>query len=87
MSGGEGKQGQLVSGIPLFHHVLWARCPFEGDRVDATAEREEHVLVSPQHTFRHARRAAGEQDVEVIGGTRLEVPLRAALGQRLLVVD
>ena len=44
-----------------------------GDRVDALAEREEHVLVPPHHALGHACRAAGVEHVVVVGGALAEI--------------
>ena len=62
-----------------------------GDRLAAAARAahraEEHVFVAPHHAFRHARGAAGVEDVEVVGGARAEIARRARGRDRRLVVD
>ncbi len=52
--------------------------------VDPTAEREEHVLLAPDHALGHARRAARVEDVAVVGGARAEVAFGRSARHRVL---
>ena len=86
MSGAIGRKRDRA-GLAALGHVLGALRARAGHRVDAAAEREEHVLVSPDDALRHAGRAAGVEDVAVVAGARREVALGRARRQRLLVLD
>ena len=74
-------------GEATFDHAPWARDPVAGRQVEPAAEREEHVLLSPHDTLGHARRAAGVEDVVVVGRARPEVTLGSAAHHGRLVVD
>jgi hypothetical protein len=41
---------------------------FARGHVPAAERRHEDVVLAPQHTLGHARRAAGVEDVEIVGG-------------------
>ena len=47
--------------------------------ISAHQRAEEDVLVAPQHAFRHARRSAGVEDVEVVGRAGAEVAVGGCL--------
>ncbi len=83
---GDGQQGDLAAHA-LLHHLLGPLHPGVGVGVDATAQRVEDVLVSPDHPLGHAGGAAGVEDVVVVVGPGGEVPLGAPRGHRLLVGD
>ena len=55
-----------------------------GVEVDAAAEHAPEVLVAPHHALREAGRAAGVDDVDVVGAALAEVALGALAGQRLV---
>ena len=62
-----------------------------GDRpaaaTGAAHRAEEHVFLTPHHTLRHPGRAAGVEDVEIVGGAGTERAIRARVRQRSLVVE
>ena len=60
---------------------------YAGLEVDEPAEHAQHVFLPPHDTLRHAGRAAGVEDVDVVVGTGVEVALRARARQRVVVVD
>ena len=55
-----------------------------GVEVDATAERPPEVLVAPHDALREAGRAAGVDDVDVVGAALVEVALGALLSDGVL---
>ena len=54
--------------------------------VDAATERHQYILVTPDDALRHARRAAGVQDVDVVVAPRREVASGGLRRERCLVV-
>ena len=85
-----GRRGQDVLGVVLLHRVarelLGALDGVPPGRA-ALQEREEQVLVAPHHALGHAGRAAGVDDVQLIAGALLEVPLATFPRQDRVVVE
>jgi hypothetical protein len=79
------REGEAHALAPL-GQILGLLRPLAREHVDAAAQREQHVLVLPDDTLRHAGRAAGVEDVVVGAGSRTEVPLWRALREGVLVV-
>jgi hypothetical protein len=64
--------------LRLLDHELRLLGAHVRHRIDAAAERHEDVLVPPDDALRHARRAAGVEDVAVARRARREVALGRA---------
>ena len=85
----EGRQHEEAAAEPrvdVAEELLLAVEPLEPRHV-AAEPIEEDVLVPPEDPLRHARRAAGEQHVEVVGGVGELDRVRALGGEPCFVVD